>query len=98
MGVGRRPPPTLLGVPVTMGTLRSYVFNRDGGCIFRFEPGHQCRAPLELAHVPERGQNAYGRKPPDDEYHTVCECSGINAAPTKAHREFERAHLAKVES
>ncbi len=86
--------PKLHGQPCTMAQLRSYVFERDGGCIARiFDIGqrvHECRdrwgtphSPLEtwrmtLAHVPEVGQNAYGSKPPDDELHTVTECYGSN--------------------
>lgn len=76
-----------------MADLRRYVFNRDGGCIMRHRPGHACRGPLELAHVPERGHNAFGKKAPDDEHHTVCECRGINGAPTRADREYERTYL-----
>lgn len=88
---------TLRGQPVPIADLRRYVFNRDGGCVFRFQRDHVCRGPLELAHVPERGKNAFGKKAPTDERHTVCECRGINGAPSRADREYERAYLASKE-
>lgn len=115
----RREGPTLHGEPCTMQTLRRHVFERDQGCIARVfaigrEP-HECRdkwgephSPLEvdrltLAHVPERGQNGLGLKPPDDELHTVAECYGSNVltgpgqGPTHELREFERRWIAEHE-
>lgn len=72
---------------------------RDRGCIAaRLDPEHRCMGRLTLAHVPERGKNALGRKPPFDRYHLVVECLGANSGGTRPwsemHREIEREYLA----
>lgn len=104
--------PTLRGQPITMAGLRAYVFERDRACVaWQFDAMHECRdsfstphAPfelrfLQLAHVPEQGQNAYGKRAPDDELHTVAECARANAfpGPSRALREFERQWIAAHE-
>ncbi len=107
----KRSGPTLRGFPVTMATLRHYViFDRDRVCVaWIADPMHECRdawgyphgpkelALLEFAHVPEQGQNAYGRKAPDDEQHGVAECHDANANVTRELREFERGWIARHE-
>ena len=80
--------------------LRFKVFNRDMGCIVPIvDPDNRypCKGMPTLDHVPERGQNAYGRKAPDDEAHLVVVCmyhhTGVNWP--EGHREAERLYLAK---
>lgn len=78
-----------------------HVLQRDGVCIaLQYDPSHQCVGRLTLAHVPERGQNALGMKPPSDRYHLVAECYGANSGGlnpwSETHREIERAHLEKL--
>jgi hypothetical protein len=76
------------------------VFLRDDGCIAaKYDPSHVCFGRLTLAHVPELGQNALGKKPPDDRYHLVAECLGANSGGlqpwSEMHRDIERRHLSK---
>lgn len=99
----KREQPTLHGRPVAMGELRHYViFDRDRGCVASELRWHECRdrfgrphdphdlRKLELAHVPARGENALGKRAPDDELHGVAECHAANANVSAALREFER--------
>lgn len=77
------------------------VYERDEGvCLaHRFDGLHKCQGGMTLAHVPELGKNALGKKPPDDRYHLVVECHGANSGGlrpwSEAHRDIERAWLAK---
>lgn len=76
------------------------VFQRDRGCIAAlYDSGHRCEGRLTLAHVPELGRNALGRKPDFDRYHLVVECLAANSGGTRPwsemNRAIERAHLAK---
>lgn len=85
------------GVPVEVA---EDVFARDQGCIaFKLDGLHRCSGQPTLAHVPELGKNALGKKPPDDKYHLVVECLGANSGGTQPwsemHRDLERAWLAK---
>jgi len=76
------------------------VYERDRGCVaFRLDDTHRCFGRLTLAHVPELGKNALGKKPRSDRYHLVAECYGANSGGTRPwsemHRDLERAWLAK---
>lgn len=76
------------------------VIARDGGCIaLKYDPSHSCEGRITMAHVPERGKNALGVKPPSDRYHMVAECLKANSGGTQpwseTHRDVERRHLAK---
>lgn len=106
----RRDGPKLHGEPVTMRELRDYVFGRDRVCVaWMADERHECRDPwgnphgplelawCQLAHVPDSVWNVFGRKAPDDELHTVTECAGANAAPSRELRKFEREWIARHE-
>jgi len=94
-----------------MRELRHYVIvDRDRVCVAYMAPmPHECRdtwgtpheptdlGRLELAHVPAEGENAYGRKAPDDELHTVAECHNANVNVSRELRIFERSWLARRE-
>jgi len=76
------------------------VYERDRICLaLRFDGAHTCWGRLTLAHVPELGKNALGKKPPGDRYHLVVECLGANSGGlqpwSEMHRDLERAWLAK---
>lgn len=75
------------------------VYERDRVCLaFRMDGLHTCQGRLTLAHVPELGKNALGKKPPSDRYHLVVECMAANSGGlqpwSEMHRDIERAWLA----
>jgi hypothetical protein len=82
------------------GDVAEEVYDRDQRtCLaFRFDGAHTCWGRLTLAHVPELGKNALGRKPPSDKFHLVAECVGANSGGlrpwSEMHRDIERAWLA----
>lgn len=75
------------------------------------EPEHECRGKwgakhdpfmvslMTLAHVPDEGANALGKRAPDDELHTVTECYGANVhrGPDRMLRSFERLWITQHE-
>lgn len=83
-----------------------YVLARDGSCIAaQLDPGHRCDgAPRTLDHVPERGRNAVGLRATCSEHEVadrhvlVVLCNFANTGGwASAHRDDERAYLARVE-
>lgn len=74
------------------------VMARDGTCIFAGLPDHRCAGRSTLEHVPGKNENAFGRRAPSDRRHLVVCCfdGNINGYAS-AHRDFARAHIARVE-
>ncbi len=94
----RRPPQRTAVAQRVDGEEALYVFQRDNGCIaYRLDAAHQCEGRLTLAHVPELGKNAEGKKPPFDRWHLVTECWGANSGGlnpwSETHRHLERKYL-----
>lgn len=80
--------------------VRRAVFNRDMGCVVpTIDPTNRypCKGYPTLAHVPERGKNALGKKAPDDEAHLVAECAYHNVDHPEGRdlREKQRQYLAR---
>ena len=79
--------------------LYAYIMLRDGSCIFAALPDHACRGHRTLEHVPGKNENAMGRRAPSDRLHLVVACLDANInGYASAHRDFARAHIAKVET
>lgn len=96
--------------PKITPTLHEYVRRRDGACLaYLFDRHHVCAAPLGTSHAPtDLGKltvdhvwpdgQALGLRPADTKYNLVAMCWKANVgAPSHELREFERAHLRRVE-